>query len=607
VDRRDYYFLQLLSESELDDGFEQAEQADRAVTVDAGLVGIHQGGSVSERSGTPDLNVEVAACQAYNQAGERMNVPSLQLVDMSTDNLSVSTDVAGGGNEKIVSLFLKFERALSDPRIDGNTATVYFNRDESFSFFIVQGSESSPPPTPPALESDKILLADVRRDFGQTQILNADITPPGGTYTTITNRRESAFDISAGAIEIKAGTPEESDQEILTELNNHVTGASNLHPAASIDYAGGAAWLDSTTNPAATAEAQFDKVITDLIDTAGGGNSGADKLGSGALAGWRGGRSRASGSIWDQLEAVGVDLSAQTAADDGAERIGAEAHTAAGAGIIDLALGSVRSQLNELSDAAAAHALDQLIAGSWAFSGQLNAVTDGGIALGVGSVAATRFARRFSRLHASWSHYVEDFIGIDALGDLTAWEGGGTVSPVMAADGLDGIIDVQTGAGANNTSVLLHWEANYFRDRGLVFEAVVQPDATSTVKLELGFTTSPGATAFDAASQDGVYIKYDTGPGDSFWILAGNANGSVTTNATTTAPSAATRVRLTIVCATDGSAELFVNGVSEATIAAASVGNTNGNMYLKVRAETLTAATRKLEVDSIAAWQDRLL
>jgi hypothetical protein len=306
MNRRDYYFLQLLSESELDDGFEHAEVADRAIIADLGHVGIVSGLSVGQHSPTADLTVDVSSGTAYNPGGERMQVSTLQVLDVSIDHLSVSTDVTGGpGYEKIVSVSLEFDRSLSDPRIDGNSNTVYFVRNESFDFHVKQGSETtSLPATPPALESAMVLLADIRRSDGQTQILNSDITPPGGTYTAINNRREEAFKLSAGSLSVLEGTPEESDQAILTELNNHVAGVANLHPASTIDYAGGSAWLDSATNPATDVESQLDKLITDLINTTSP-NSGAHKTGSGALnSTLTTGLDLSAGSVASQLQDI---------------------------------------------------------------------------------------------------------------------------------------------------------------------------------------------------------------------------------------------------------------------------------------------------------------
>lgn len=53
-------------------------------------------------------------------------------------------------------------------------------------------------------------------------------------------------------------------------------------PAADIDYGGGNAWADGTTNPAVTVEAQLDKIINVLAAVGGGGGDGASKVGSDA-------------------------------------------------------------------------------------------------------------------------------------------------------------------------------------------------------------------------------------------------------------------------------------------------------------------------------------
>lgn len=357
MDRFDFYFLQLVSEGEIDGAFDRSELAQQAIMADAGLVGILQGSAVVEHNPTPDLTVDVPISTGYDSSGQRIRIPSLQVVDMSVDHLAQSTGVLGGGNTNILALFVFFERSLSDPRIDGNSNSIDFQRDESFDFKVVQSGESASP-SPPALEGDKILLADITLAFGTTQIFNAGISQ---------SRRQDAFVLSAGALTVNEGTPEESDQATLTHLNNHITGVASLHPATAIDYAGGAAWHDGATNPAVTVEVQLDKLITDLNDATGQG--GADKLGSGALTAWSGGRARAAGSIWDQLNAVGLDLGANGASDDGAERIGAEAHTAAGEGSVDLSVGNVRSQLNELSDGAVGLTGNQTIAGDKTFSG----------------------------------------------------------------------------------------------------------------------------------------------------------------------------------------------------------------------------------------------
>ena len=298
-----WYYLQLVSEAHLDQGFAWAEQAVQDLAADNELIGLLTGGSITEQSPTPDLTVDAAALTATSSTGERIRVPTTQMLDVSLDYLGSSTAVASGGNTKIVSVFAYFDRSLSDPKTDGNSTTVMFQMSESYAFKVVQGAESASTPTPPALEVGKVLLADITLAYGQTQIQTVDISFA---------RTEWAFKLSAGALTVDEGTAEASDQALLTHLNNHVTGAASKHPATAIDYAGGPAWADGTTNPATTMEAQTDKIIS--------------------------------------------ELSAQTGADDGGLKIGREAYSG---GNIPLTIGTVASQFEELADEAGGLTLTQ--------------------------------------------------------------------------------------------------------------------------------------------------------------------------------------------------------------------------------------------------------
>jgi hypothetical protein len=253
-------------------------------------VGVVAGAVVSQHAPVPDLTVDVSGPGiVYDQLGQRTFFSSLQNVNVAQDDNGVSTSVAGGGNEKIVSVFLKFDRALSDPRVDGNSLTVFFRRDESFKFIVAQGAEAAAGTAlPPPLRSDAILLADVTRTFGQTQILNANIS---------TARRQDAFVVTGSPRSLRRGRTLEVVSDLLGFYNAHVGGSDDRHPASSIDYAGGGNWADGTTNPTATVEAQLDKLIADLAAT-----SGAPKVGAAATAGAP--NSLSAGSVKSQLDAL---------------------------------------------------------------------------------------------------------------------------------------------------------------------------------------------------------------------------------------------------------------------------------------------------------------
>lgn len=178
MNRKDYYFRQKVTDTELDSGFDYCEQADHAQHTDQELSGICFGFGCAQHTPVPDISVDVDGPGAgYDQLGQRIFFAALQNADVSQDYGGSSTAVAGAGNEKWVSLWIKFKRNPSDPRIDGYGSTVYFENYESWEFYVTQGAEAPAPggASRPGMEADKLLLCDVYRYFGQTQVLNADL------------------------------------------------------------------------------------------------------------------------------------------------------------------------------------------------------------------------------------------------------------------------------------------------------------------------------------------------------------------------------------------------------------------------------------------------
>ena len=220
ANRHDYFFRQKVTEAELDSGFDKLEDADRDIMSDQLLSGVMSNGVVSEAA-APDLTVDVSGPHiTYDQQGRRIFHSSLQNVDATLDEVGASTAVAGGGNEKILALFVEFDRLLSDPRTDGNGATVFFVRDESFKFNIVQSAEAPiGTAVPPPLRGDQILLADITLINAQTQILNADID---------TARREDVFKLTGSPTAITAGRVKDVLQDMLDLINAAAAGGSDI-------------------------------------------------------------------------------------------------------------------------------------------------------------------------------------------------------------------------------------------------------------------------------------------------------------------------------------------------------------------------------------------
>lgn len=260
MNRFDFFFRQKVTEGELDAAFDAAENALFNFALDVGIVGITDGAAVSQNAGTPNLTVDVGGPGSiYDQLGQRINWTGTQDVDCSVDENSNPTAVVTPGNEKWLSIFAKFQRSLSDARLDGTGASVFFNRAESFVINVVQGAESVPSATKPSLRSDEILLADVKLIYGQTQILNADID---------TSRRQD-WTNDATTIEF--------------------TGPSNN-------------WHDGSNLATNTLDGVINAIVDSLADENTDGNGGADRIGTRAKT--VGTMTIAAGSVDDQLFGV---------------------------------------------------------------------------------------------------------------------------------------------------------------------------------------------------------------------------------------------------------------------------------------------------------------
>lgn len=225
ADRYDFYYRQKVTEAELDASNAALEQADRDQFVDTGFAGITNGLTVSETTPTPNFTVDVAAGIAYTDSGERIKIPSLQNADVSLDYLSASTAVVSPGNSKIVSLLLEFQRSLSDPRIDGNSLTVYFQRDESYAFKVRQSAEA-PSPTAPSVPAGEVLLADITRTYGDTSIIDAVIDH---------SRASVMFPMTGTPFASAEKTIGSALQAIADRLNALLTGANSWSGTNSFD------------------------------------------------------------------------------------------------------------------------------------------------------------------------------------------------------------------------------------------------------------------------------------------------------------------------------------------------------------------------------------
>src|SRR5687768_2193032 len=121
ANKLDFYFEQLVTESDMDTLQANLELADHQLMLDQGYTGIVYGFDVTEHNPVADLTVDIAGPGvAYDQEGQRIRLPASTNLDLSTDSNASPTAVVGGANEKWVSVFVQFERVPSDLRFDGN-------------------------------------------------------------------------------------------------------------------------------------------------------------------------------------------------------------------------------------------------------------------------------------------------------------------------------------------------------------------------------------------------------------------------------------------------------------------------------------------------------
>jgi hypothetical protein len=340
ADRTDFHFRQKVTEAELDLAFELLEKADRNLAADIGVYGIISGAEPTPHSPVPDLTIDLTAPgRAYDNLGQRIFFGSGQVVDCSVDHAGIPTDVPVAGQERWLGVFLRFDRLLSDPRTDGNSQQVFFRRDESFEIVVRQGA---PAPAGTAskvpLEPDELLICDVKRANGQTQILAPDID---------TSRRQAFIFAQGDAVQITSAgwttlapatdTVQSTLDEVDAELTDHFTGAARRHPAGDIDY------TPHGFVASANVQAAIDEFIDD-ISTAAAGNPGAKRVGADAAAGAP--HALPAGNVDGQLSQLLAWLNAHESAPAGAHNassIAALAHNY-------ISGPSVQAQLQEIVD-----------------------------------------------------------------------------------------------------------------------------------------------------------------------------------------------------------------------------------------------------------------
>jgi len=212
MNRFDAYFKQLVNQADVDEWLDEAENALWNLAIDIGLEGVVSG-AVATETGTPSMSILLSnPCRAYDQLGRRIYYAPQQTIDCSVDEDSNPT-VPASGNERWVTVAIEHTRLLSDPQTDGNGATVFYQRDESFNVRVIAGAEVTAPAVvgdKPSAPSDALILVEILMDDSTTSITNAMLQ----TADAVARRQDFVW-TTADKIGVTAGSWSNIDSTVL--------------------------------------------------------------------------------------------------------------------------------------------------------------------------------------------------------------------------------------------------------------------------------------------------------------------------------------------------------------------------------------------------------
>lgn len=475
ADRLDYYFRQRVTEAELDLGFSLLEKAVHNLAADLRIYGVVSGGEPSPHSPVPDLSIDLTApARAYDNLGQRLFFGTGQTVDCSTDLSGIPTDVSTAGNERWLGVFLRFKRLVSDPRTDGNSQQVFFRRDESFELVVRQAAEGAAGVAPKmALQPDELLLCDVRRRPGQSQIVTADIhTARRQAFVFVQGSSVGITTLGWNSLTPSTPTVQAALDAIDTVLTGHFAGTAHRHAAGAVDYA------PHGMVAANTVQAAIDELVDDLS-----GAGGAAAVGAAGVPGNP--NPLGPGSVASQLGALLGLLNGHVAAVSGAHAASAISATPHSYITTTSVQAQLQSMVAALADQTAAAGSTRV--GSMAFPGAPVAL-----------VAKTVAGQLFDLLTAHNAHLNELFAAHPA-GTITVQD---SANRLNAANTEDALAELGAIVSAD------HYRANEAVPAGM-HRAIRQPPFSGSTKALLWDAQGIGA----GVARFRVYLD-----GDSLWL-----------------------------------------------------------------------------------------
>jgi len=303
MDIFDYYFKQIVTQGQLDWAFDRVQDAMYGISVDNDLFGIVDGLGISEHAPTPDKTIDLAGPgTAYDKSGQRCNIPdALTVVDCSQDEFGTDSNPPTATYQRYISVFIRFDRNLTDPALDGNNITVWTKQLESFEVFVRLGAEAPVGTAVPApLMADAILLGDILVTNGFTAIVNGDIDR---------TRREDWVRFTGSVLGDRVyGTPKDAVEDILALIESW---------GGALPFSFGQNWYNSVvvkgpSPPPATMQQALDAIIFDLtqIQTFSEATlkAGAELIGMKGSPPWAYTTTWTNINVHDAVVSVGQDL-----------------------------------------------------------------------------------------------------------------------------------------------------------------------------------------------------------------------------------------------------------------------------------------------------------